>query len=363
MFTKKHFINTISIPLLLIINIIYLSNDSFGLLLPAIIYIVILVFLLGIVIFYLDKHLPSGEEINRKSFMVFFLIVLIMFIIFEITFKPDQGLSHFVSFCWLTNLVNGVFPYNNSYAHNLPFLYYINAPFYLLGDAGIISLFGLALFFLLILELSLANKELVIRIIVFLLLPIVYYEVVTGGNSLANAVLIISVIFIISKFIDADNINIKFFFLSFIFGALLCTRLIVLIPFLLSILFLFRHNIKKLLLFVLVSLLVCVALLVPFIRWDYSSFTLFGPFNGYITALPLWAYIILLIILLYTGWMISDIQELFFASGVILFIISLVIFFRSGNYFDEMVFSIPFLILSIKEYEVDKFLGKKIPIR
>jgi hypothetical protein len=362
MFTKKHFINTNSILFLIVINIIYLFDGSFSSLLIPVIYLVILLSFFYLLIFYLDKRLGPGEKIIRKNFIFFFLLILTMFIVFELAFTPNQGISFFTTFGWLTNLVNGVFPYNNNYPHNLPFLYYIDAPFYLLGNAGIISLFGLALFFLLILELSITKKELVVRVIVFMLLPIIYCEIVTGGDSLANAVLIVSIIFIINRFIDAKKIDIKFFFLSIVFGVLLCTRLVALIPFSLSVLFFFRYNFKYLLIFLILSLIICFALLIPFIRWDYSSFMHFGPFNGNIAELHFWVYILIIGVVLYTGWMISDLQELFFSSGVILFFVSLITFFRNGNYFEEMVFSIPFFILSIKEYEIDKFLGKKIPI-
>ncbi len=68
--------------------------------------------------------------------------------------------------------------------------------------------------------------------------------------------------------------------------------------------------------------------------------------------------------------MIADLQELFFSSGIILFLyllipsISKIIqlgFYRAVN--NELEFSallavVPFFLFSIKEYEVDKFLGK-----
>ena len=363
MFTKKHFINTISVLFLLAINFIYLFDDSPRMSIPPVIYFVFLVLIFCLLVFYLDRQLPSGGKINYKSFIILYLIVLIMFVVFEFIFTYNKGLSYFVSFNWLTNLVNGKFPYNNNYAHNLPLLYYIDAPFFLLGNEGIISLFGLILFFILLLRISFTNKELIIRSGAFLLLPIVYYEVVTGGDSLTNAVLIISIIYILGTFVDVDKVNIKFAFLSFLFGAFLCTRIIVVIPFLLSVLFFFRNNFKNLLLFVLLSSLVCFALVAPYIRWDYPLFTHFGPFTGAIALLPIWMYIVPLVILIYAAWIISDMQELFFVSGLILFFTSVIIFLRGENYFDEMVFSLPFFILSIKEYEVDKFLGKKIPIK
>ncbi len=316
MFTKKHFINAFSILFLFVINIIYLYDNSFSSSLYPIIYSLILVLLFSLLIYYVDKRVSTLEEINRKNFSFFFLSILIMFIAFESAFSPNKGLSYFTSFGWLTNLVNGVYPYNNNYAHSLPFLYYLHAPFFLLGNAGLISIFGLALCFFLILELSITKKELVVRMIILLLLPVVYYEVITGGDSLVNAVIAISLMFLINKYINSEKIDIRFFFLSIVFGTLLCTRFITVIPFTLSLLFFFRYNLKSLLMFLILSIIICFALIIPFIRWDYSMFNLFGPFNGNLAGLPLWFYILLFIVLLYAGWMISDLQELFFASGI-----------------------------------------------
>jgi hypothetical protein len=363
MFTNKHFINTISILFLLVINFIYLFGNSLSLLISPVIYFIVLSLILCLLIFYIDKSLPAGGAINHKSFIILYLVILLMFVAFEFTFNHSQGLSSFVSSNWLTNFIKGIFPYKNHYAPNLPFLYYIDSPFFLLGSEGTISLFGLILFFILLLQISFTNKELIIRLGAFLLLPIVYYEVITGGDSLTNAVLIISIIFILNKFVNADKVNIKFVFLSFLFGAFLCTRIVAVIPILLTVLFFFRNNFKNLLFFILLSLLVCFALIAPFIRWDYSSFTFYGPFTVAISELPIWIYIILFVILIYAGWMISDMQELFFVSGLMLFFTSLIIFLRGENYFDEMVFSLPFFLLSIKEYQIDRFLGKKIPIK
>ena len=197
----------------------------------------------------------------------------------------------------------------------------------------------------------------------FAVLPVFYYEILSGGDAFANAVLVIAVIFLMKKFIDENRIDIKFFFLSLVFGAFLCTRILFIIPFLLSLLYFFRYNIKNMVLFALLSLLICFALLVPFLRWDYSSFMTFGPFTNSVAHLSVWIYVLLFIIVIYVGWMISDLQELLFTSGIILFCVSLIMYFEKANYTDGMILSIPFLILSIKEYEVDKFLGKKIPIK
>ena len=363
MFTKKHFINTISVLFLFAINIIFLSNHSaFGLnYLPVYYWLSIPLFL--VIIWFVDKILESNRIIVRKNFILLFALIILFFAASEILFNVNKGNDYLASGIWLTNISNGTFPYNYANLFNLPFLYYVEAPFYLLGNVSLFGFFGLALFLFLVLEFSSTKKEIAIRTIVLLALPIFYYEMLTGGDSFANAVLVIAIIFLMKKFIDENKIDIKFFFLSVVFGAFLCTRVLLVIPFVLSLLYFFRYNIKNMVLFVLLSFLIGFAFLVPFLRWDYSSFVNLGPFTNSLTHLSIWIYILLFIIVVYIGWVISDLQELLFASGIILFFVSLIIYLGDGNYSGGIILSIPFLILSIKEYEVDKFLGKKIPIK
>lgn len=363
MFTKKHFINTFSVLFLLVINIIFLfEHSAFGLnYLPVYYWSYIPLFFA--ILWFTDKTLKKREVIARKNFILLFALIILFFVASKFIFNVNKGNAYLASGIWLTNILSGAFPYNYAHLFNLPFLYYLEAPFYLLGNVGLFSFFGLALFLFLVLEFSFTKKETATRTIVLLALPVFYYEIFSGGNSFANAALVIAIIFLMKKFINENKIDIKFFFISLVFGTFLCTRVLVIIPFSLSLLYIFRYNIKNMVLFALLSFLICFAFLFPFLRWDYSSFVAFGPFTNSLVHLSIWVYILLFVVIVYVGWMISDLQELLFASGVILFCVSFIMYLGKANYTDGMILSIPFLILSIKEYEVDKFLGKKIPIK
>jgi hypothetical protein len=363
MFTKKHYINVISVLILLFVNIKFLidysSSRGFS---PVILNIVFVILFFGVV-YIQDRIFKPDEQIVNKNFVYMVLVLILASLAFDFAVNSNRGSSYFTAFNWLVNMGNGVYPYNNnSYSYNLPFLYYLDAPFYLMGDVRIIGLFGLALFLLLLPGYSFNKKELVIRTSTLLLLPLVYYEITVGGDALANIVVAIIIIFLMNKFLDPDKIDIRFIFLSILFGIILCTRVLVLIPFILSVLFFFRYNFKNLFLFILISLLICFSVLVPFIKWDYISFATFGPFTNNLATLSVWVYVILFIVIVYAGWMISDLQELLFASGVILFFVSIILGKNEAD-ISEMVIAIPFLILSINEYRIDKFTGKQISIR
>jgi len=96
----------------------------------------------------------------------------------------------------------------------------------------------------------------------------------------------------------------------------------------------------------------------PFVMWNELFFLNSNFINSQFLFLPLWLIIILLLITIYVGWMISDLQELLFSSGIILFIIISLSFFYQTFDLSIYYLSFPFLLLAIKEYEVDYYLGK-----
>jgi hypothetical protein len=75
----------------------------------------------------------------------------------------------------------------------------------------------------------------------------------------------------------------------------------------------------------------------------------------------------LIVASLYIGWIIADFQEVLLASGLVYFILFTISFlFKITQWgwnkewidLSLMIFAVPFLVLSIKEYKVDRFLGK-----
>ncbi|PIS45085.1 MAG: hypothetical protein COT22_07115, partial [Ignavibacteria bacterium CG08_land_8_20_14_0_20_37_9] len=111
--------------------------------------------------------------------------------------------------------------------------------------------------------------------------------------------------------------------------------------------------------------------LLPFYLWNAETFMNKGPFAVQTIYLPVWIYFIFPLLVLYAGWMIADFQELLFASGVLTFLLVSISFIMtigdvgmyqaySNSRFDisYYILSIPFFILSLKEYKVDWFLGK-----
>lgn len=176
-------------------------------------------------------------------------------------------------------------------------------------------------------------------------------------------VIIISSSILLNKYSTPEKFDSYFFSFGILYGFLFAISKETGFLLIIGILFFYRNSIPKILLFSFFALL--VGLLIP------NIFSLFG-FNFYrelffpeISGM-FQAFIIILSI--YTGWIVSDIQETFFGSGIILFLY-LIFSIISGGYewkfyigddtFPSFFIAvIPFLLLSIKKYRVEKFTGK-----
>ena len=276
---------------------------------------------------------------------------------------------------WLSNFQQGIFPYGTkANPSGFPFLFFLASPFYLIGDAGYLEVFGLFLLLILILKSVKTKKEYWAKVLFLLLLPTTYYELAVRSELLTNTVLVISLFFLAEQKLKDGEKDISFIVLALLFGFFLSTRLIVFPWFAMFLLFFFRNNLKNGAIFFAISLSVFLLSLLPFYLWNVQTFINKGPFAVQTIYLPVWIYFVFPFLVLYAGWMIADFQELLFASGVLTFFLVSISFLMTigdvgiseailNSRFDisYYVLSVPFFILALKEYKVDWFLGKVYP--
>ena len=146
---------------------------------------------------------------------------------------------------------------------------------------------------------------------------------------------------------------------------------------LLAVCIFFRNDLPRLILFSVIAISVFLITLIPFVLWDKESFFSNGPFaiQSFLAYIPMWNVVLILLVSIYLGWVVADLQEVFFACGVMLFIpvfLSMAYKIIQFGFYDAMIndifdhsyyeFVIPFLILSIKDYKVDRFLGKVMEV-
>lgn len=212
-----------------------------------------------------------------------------------------------------------------------------------------------------------------VLISVYVLLP---YLLITYATSMISAqsrwteiliiiyvIIIITSVILLNKYSAFQKFDVYFFAYSLLYGFLFAISEETWFLLLIGIFFLYRSSIPKILLFGILA--VVFGLLIPFVYQllglDFN-FKLFFPE----TSFGLKAFIIILSA--YTGWIVSDIQEVFFGSGIILFLYLLFTIMSGGYewkfYLGDDTFPsffiavVPFLLLAIKKYRVEKFVGK-----
>jgi hypothetical protein len=225
---------------------------------------------------------------------------------------------------------------------------------------------GFTIFWLAVIYQAQNVKVELLQLAVFLLSPGLYAEMISFSGSFSLVMLVIVSIFISDRFLDNSKLDWKFFLLAFLFGAILSIEQLVSFIYLVYLIYRFRYEIMKGLVFVL-GVLVVYAVLV--LLADKGNLIITVWQTNYFQMLPIWIIVILALVTLYVAWVVADLQEVLFASGIVLFFIFILIFLLRVSQFgwnkneidlSFLVIAIPFLVLSIKEYKVDRFLGKVI---
>ncbi len=373
MFTKKHFINNFSAAFLLFIGALFIFKYSsrYGniFVLSPIVYIVGGILLLS----FINKKITSQKNDFSKGYLIS-IVGAIAVVALLLAFIPQSTrVGRFPAMVeWLSNFQKEIFPYGTkTNPSGFPFLFFLASPFYLLGDAGYLVVFGLFLFLVLLLKSIKTKKEYWVKMLLLLFLPTTFYELAVRSELLTNAVLVISLFFLAEQKLNENKKNISFIVLALLFGFFLSTRLIAFLWLAMFLLFFFRNNLKNGVIFFTISLSVFLLSLLPFYLWNAETFLSKGPFAVQTIYLPKWIYFVFPLLVLYIGWMIADFQELLFASGVLTFLlvsISMTVtigdvgiseaIFNSRFDISYYVLSVPFFILALKEYRVDWFLGK-----
>lgn len=369
MFGKDRLRNNIALVIIEFISGLYFFKYSTVYIGHSLILTPIYLLIFTGVIFYIDKYGNSHlKYFNQKHFLIFSVILALISICW-ITFIPRYGgvgrLPGIED--WLDSFFSGRFPYHYKIAPSgFPFLFIISAPFYFLKNAGYLEAAGLIFYLGSVVYLSRTIKENLLRIIILIISPVFYFSFVVRDELFFNMMIIIVLILFVQRYFDPEKYSYKFEIFGLLFGLLLSTRSVVGMVYAVYLTHLFKQNLPRGYLFIFLVLLAFYLTLVPFYLWDQISFILYGPFaiQQKVAALPIGIVAVILVIAIYSGWIASNLQEVFFASGVVLFLavlISMVLkIFAAGftqavvnDVFDlsYFIFCVPFLLLSIGEYD------------
>ena len=376
LFTKKHFINIFSAAFLLFIGALFVFKYSvrYG---SVFVLSPVLFITAGILLLFIINKKSQTYDTTFTTKQLFPVLGFLFLVTVSMAFIPQSTrVGRFPAMLeWLSNFQQGIFPYGTkTNPSGFPVLFFLASPFYLIGDAGYLEVFGLFLFMMLLLKSVKTKKEYYLKMFLLLFLPTTFYELIVRSELFTNTVLIISLFFLAEQKLHEQERNISFFILALMFGFFLSTRLIAFLWFAMFLLFFFRNNLKNGVIFLAIALSVFLLSLLPFYLWNAETFINKGPFAVQTIYLPKWIFFVFPFFVLYAGWMIADFQELLFTSGVLtILLVSISMMVTIGDVgISEAIFnsrfdisyyalSVPFFILALKEYKIDWFLGKVYP--
>lgn len=373
LFTSKHYINLFSVLIIYTINLLFLMKYLTIYELNAALIIPIYTLIFALIIALISNL--SFDFIKPKLFLPVFIIIVSVIIFYVLSFTRIGRIGRLPAIVdWLNLYFSGIFPYSSPYTPSaFPGLFLTAYPFYAIGNVGLLIPLGLLLIFIFAYFYFRTSKENVLFLFLMFSSPVLYYEVAVRSELFYNISLVLILILITQKFVKPEKINLNFILSGILGGLVLSTRSVTALIFIIYFLFYFRYNLKNLIIYTLITLIVFITLLFPFLLWDIEAFNRTGPFaiQSFLSYLPIFIVALFLLMSIYTGWMIRSIQEVLFSSGLFLFLLvfvsMLIKIFESGFYqaiiadkFDlsYYAFCIPLLLFSIREYKVDYYRGR-----
>jgi len=334
-----------------------------------IIYLIVMIYIIIYMTFFIfvwqfDLSQYSWTRNTPPLFAVFTTLIIGATII--VTVLPDVSrVSRFSAIIeWIERLLAGQFPWGSQTQFNpsgLPFLFIVAMPFYYVGNIGYLEIIGVILFCIVLVQFYKQPHTRVVTTLALVLLPSFYYELLVRSELFFNMILIMALIALSERHLDASKLNIWFFGLATLFGLGLSTRTIVGLVYAGYYAYKFHRHIWHGILFSGFTLIIFGFTLMPFIVWNAQSFFKEGPFSVQMGYLPAYITVIFMIIAAISGWNTSHIKDVFFYVGLLLFGIVVIAFLpaavrlgisttilKDGFDITYFIFCTPFLLLSLE---------------
>ncbi len=243
-----------------------------------------------------------------------------------------------------------------------PMLFVLAAPFYFLGDVGWLQFAALAAFAFLARKVGGGPEAAALAILLLFAQPGFHYEVLARSDLFSNMTVAAWCLYG-SYRREQDPKAAQSLREAGLWGALLATRGITAIPFLLRAGSLFRsQGLMKVFAFGLVSGLVAIATFIPFYLWDADAFRLHNPLRVQAGYAPLAYFLPAAGGALYLGYSDPAGERRFRSAGLLILSLVSACFLRAavlqgwrnaftGSGFDITYFTlpVPFLILALAE--------------
>lgn len=313
--------NTIAIAILAFSNSLFVFKYAgrHGLSFLAIIYF--LVFLMTVKTSMI-LNVKLTKYPNRKYFVLFIVLTVFLVILSVYVLPENSRVGRLPAMSeWLQSFLHGVFPYGSpTKPSGFPVLFLLAIPFHFLGNYGLLEAAGIGLFGITILK----NREGDIRttwtqFLILLLLPTVYYEIVTRSELFFNMSLALALLALADFSLTVNRDNSRFAWMAVAFGLVLSTRLIVAPVYMIFVLYKFRESHKEAVVFSLIAISTFALTLIPFLIWNPAAFLLQGPFRVQFAHLPGWGVFVTFVMSLIFGYLSKNMKAVASYSGMAIF--------------------------------------------
>lgn len=228
---------------------------------------------------------------------------------------------------FLDGLFHGKYPYGihthvseGNYPSPFPFWHYLHIPFWLLGDVGFELIFFLLLSIYALQCYTKSYKATLSFLLLLLLSPSYWWEIVTRSDGLSNALLIISVILLVEHY--HITINDHFWLVAVIVGCLAATRLSAWIPLALYLFYPYiKSNWKIWVGLPLVVFGILFLFFTPYIFWDTTTWVFFSrnPFMSQTSPGNIWILFCMVLIAIIIATRKKSIYDYMQTTGLFLF--------------------------------------------
>ena len=210
----------------------------------------------------------------------------------------------------------------------MPFYFILALPFYYLGELGWFSVMGIVLFYMLLKYAKISILNLAIGLVLISSSIFYLWEVTSRSNIFINSSLVLFVLYyyLSRKKLDTKNI----LAVGLLIGLSISTRNVLIIPFITAFVYQLKKrlvNPKQFIVLGFISIFTFVTTFIPFVFNHYEDFKIMNPFIIQSTALVPFKYTLMFLILAFiSGLFCTSIRDIYFYSGLILFI-SIIIYF------------------------------------
>lgn len=324
---------------------------------------------------WLKKDVINGLFIKLKLSIGLLLVLYFIFTMVLLYIVPKESLNvdrwSVISSFW-QNYFNDEYVYyaksfDNNYPGPMPFYFILALPFYLIGELGLFSFLGIVVFVLFTKKL---DKSFNCASISFLLIAtslFYIWEICSRSNIFINGSLILfSIIYFFEKYTKSLNANLVF---GIVFGLLISTRNVFVIPYVIMFLFALRTkkiDIMNTLFIGIIALTIFCLTFLPFVVCHFEDFKIMNPFIIQSSFLMPFKYNLLFIIIAAgLSFFCKKETDIYFYSGLTLFFTILFYFgyviFNSGfnNAFYQSKADISYFILCLPFFIFHLFLSEK----